>query len=590
MEFEFTWLVVAALLILASVLAHLVSRRFGAPILLVFLLLGMLAGEDGPGGIPFNDAHVAFLVGSMALAVILFDGGLRTPIAAIRVAWAPALVLATLGVVVTAGVVALFLGLAFAMDWRRAMLIGSIVASTDAAAVFGLLGQHGIGLRDRLRATLEVESGANDPMGVFLTIVFVEMLRQNVETLSWSVLAQFAEQMGIGMAAGIGGGLMLVWLMNRLEMTGGLYPILAFAMAMLVFAGTQSVGGSGFLAVYAAGVVFGNRRVRALQLVGRFFDGLTWLGQIGLFLMLGLLITPSQLPAQAPAAFLVAVVLILLARPLAVILSLSPFGFTLREQLFVAWVGLRGAVPIFLALIPLVAGLDAGSTMLKAAFVVVLVSLAVQGWTIPFVARLLRVALPPTPEPAPRLDVDLIHQLDRDLIAYEVKPHSRATDWKLAELRLPDRVRVVSVLRGEQVLSPESLERLQADDIALVLTPPEHNLAVDRWFSSRFASTASDLPENAGDFVLDADHLVRELVASYGLAMAAEDMPLTLAQALHRRLGSAVGRGDRVRIGTVELVILDMIGDDVRRVGLILDPAPRGWRGLVAKFRRAPAP
>ncbi|MCC7045726.1 MAG: potassium/proton antiporter [Alphaproteobacteria bacterium] len=589
MEFEFTWLVVAALLILASVLAHLVSRRFGAPILLVFLLLGMLAGEDGPGGIPFNDAHIAFLVGSMALAVILFDGGLRTPVAAIRVAWAPALVLATLGVVATAGVVALFLSYAFAMDWRRAMLIGSIVASTDAAAVFGLLGQHGIGLRDRLRATLEVESGANDPMGVFLTIVFVEMLRRNVDTLGWSVLAQFGEQMGIGMAAGIGGGFVLVWLMNRLEMTGGLYPILAFAMAMLVFAGTQSVGGSGFLAVYAAGIVFGNRRVRALQLVGRFFDGLTWLGQIGLFLMLGLLITPSQRPAQAPA-FLVAGVLILLARPLAVILSLAPFGFALREQLFVAWVGLRGAVPIFLALIPLVAGLDAGGTMLKAAFVVVLVSLAVQGWTIPFVARLLRVALPPSPEPAPRLDVDLIHQLDRDLIAYEVKPRSRATDWKLAELRLPERVRVVSVLRGEQVLSPESLERLQADDVALVLTPPEHNLAVDRWFSSRFASTVSDLQENAGDFVLDADHLVRELVDSYGLAMAQEDMPLTLAQALHRRLGDKVGRGDRVRIGTVELVILDMIGDEIRRVGLILDPAPRGWRGLVAKFRRAPKP
>ncbi len=590
MQFEFTWLVIAALLTLASVFAHLVSRRFGAPILLVFLVVGMLAGEDGPGGIEFDDARLAFLVGSMALAVILFDGGLRTPMAAIRVAWGPALVLATLGVVVTAGVVAACLVAAFALDWRKAMLIGSIVASTDAAAVFGLLGQHGIGLRDRLKSTLEVESGANDPMGVFLTIVFVEMLRQDVQALGWGVLAQFAEQMGIGFAVGISGGFVLVWMVNRLELSGGLYPILAFAMSLLVFAGAQTVGGSGFLAVYVAGIVFGNRRVRALQLVGRFFDGLTWLGQIGLFLMLGLLITPSQLPAQAPLALVVGLVLIVAARPLAVIASLAPFGFALREQLFVAWVGLRGAVPIFLALFPLMAGQDPDRAMLKVAFVVVLISLAVQGWTIPFVARRLGVALPPAPEPAPRLDVDLIHGLDRDLIAYEVKPHSRATDWKLAELKLPDRVRIVSVLRGEQVLVPETLERLQADDIVLVLTPPEHNLAVDRWFSSRFASTASDLQENAGDFVLDADHRVEELVDSYGLAMDKEDMDLTLAQAIRRRLGESVGRGDRVRVGAVELVVLDKIGEEIRRVGLVLDPAPRGWRGLVAKFRRRSAP
>lgn len=589
MSHEFTWLVIAALLILASVFAHLVSRRFGAPILLVFLILGMLAGEDGPAGIQFDDARLAFLVGSMALAVILFDGGLRTPMSAIRVAWGPALVLATLGVIVTAGVVALCLMYAFQMEWRRAMLIGSIVGSTDAAAVFGLLGQHGIGLRDRLKATLEVESGANDPMGVFLTIVFVEMLAQNVDTLNWGVLGQFAHQMGVGFAMGIAGGFALVFLMNRLEMTGGLYPILAFAMSLLVFAGAQSVGASGFLAVYVAGIVFGSRRVRALQLVGRFFDGLTWLGQIGLFLMLGLLITPHQLPAEAPIALTVAVALILLARPAAVIVSLAPFGFTLREQLFVAWVGLRGAVPIFLAVLPLMAGLDGGRTMLKVAFVVVLVSLAVQGWTIPFVARLLGVALPPEPEPAPRLDVDLIHQLDRDLIAYEVKPHSRATDWKLSELKLPERVRIASVLRGEAVLTPDSLDRLQVDDVVLVLTPPEHNLAIDRWFSSRFASTATDLQENAGDFVLDAEHKVRELAGTYGLAMGKDEMDLTLAQALERRAGGVPGRGDRIRVGEVELVVLDKIGDEVKRVGLILDPAPRGWRGFVAKFRRGPA-
>lgn len=586
MDFGFQWLAFGALLILASVFAHLVSRRFGAPILLVFLVVGMLVGEDGPIGIQYDDARGAFLIGSLALAVILFDGGLRTPMSAIRSAWAPSLVLATVGVIVTAGVVAAFLSIVFKLDWRGSMLIGSIVAATDAAAVFGLLGQHGIGLADRLNSTLEVESGANDPMSIFLTVVLVEMLQLNQPFLEPSVLLAFVREMGLGFVIGVAGGYGLAWLVNRVEMTGGLYPILAFAGALLIFAGTQTVHGSGFLAVYVAGVVFGNRRVRALQLVVRFFDGLTWLGQIGLFLLLGLLVTPSALPDAAPIAISVAVVLIVLARPIAVMLSLAPFGFTMREQLFVSWVGLRGAVPIFLALLPYLADLDPQRFFFKVAFVVVLVSLAVQGWTMPIAARLLGVALPPVPEPAPRLDVDLIHTLDRDLIAYEVKPHSRATDWPINDLRLPERVRIVSVLRGDQVLAPESLERLAANDVALVLTPPEHSLAVDRWFSRRFASTATDLPEAAGDFVLDGSQKMRELSESYGIPVDAKELDLTLEQAILARRGKGAGRGDRVRIGPIALVVLDKIGSEIKRVGLILDPPPEGWRGLLARLRR----
>ena len=585
MHFEFHWLVVAALLLLASIFAGLVSRRFGAPLLLVFMVLGMLAGENGPGGIDFNDAEFAFLIGSIALAVILFDGGLRTPMSAIRVAWGPALALATLGVVVTAGVVAEALILGFGTEWRRAWLIGSIVASTDAAAVFGLLSQHGIGLSDRLKATLEVESGANDPMGVFMTVVFVDLLRLNIDTLGLGVLLEFARQMGLGLAVGLGCGFLLVWLMNRLEMSAGLYPILAFALAMLAFGGAQTLGGSGFLSVYAAGIVFGNRRVRALQLVGRFFDGLTWLGQIGLFLLLGLLVTSSALPATALPAVLIALVLMLLARPAAVLLSLAPFGFTLREQLFVSWVGLRGAVPIFLALFPFLALLDPDRVLFGIAFVVVLVSLTVQGWTMPLAARLLGVALPPAPEPAPRLDVDLIHRMDRYLVAYEVKPHSRATDRNLAELNLPAGARIVSVLRGENALSPTTLERLEAGDLALVLTPPESNLAVDRWFSRRFASTAADLPESAGDFVLDADQKLNELAETYGIALQAGDAELTLKEAMKKRLGRKIGRGARARVGAVELVALDKIGDEVVRVGLVLDPRPvKNWRARLMRL------
>lgn len=575
LDYGIAWLLIGSLMLLGSIFAGLLSARVGAPLLLVFLAIGMLAGSEGPGGLTFDDPQLAFALGSTALAIILFDGGLRTPRATIARGLGPALALATVGVVLTAGLVAAAAHYLLGFEWVLALLLGSIVSATDAAAVFMLLGRSGIALRDRLRATLEVESGSNDPMAVFLVITFTSMLAAGELDFGWWVAADFALQMGLGGALGAAGGFALVWLMNRLELSGGLYPILALAGALLIFSGTQLTGGSGFLAVYIAGIVFGNRRVRADQLVGRFLDGLSWLSQIVLFLLLGLLVTPSELLPDLGAALVLAFFLMLVARPLATLVCLTPFRFPLREQAFSAWVGLRGAVPIFLALFPFLEGFDSSGQAFNIAFVVVLVSLLLQGWTIPWVAQRLHVALPPEPEPAMRLDLDLARRtdrMDRDLIAYEVMPHSRAADYPLAALDLPRRTRLVALIRDGVVQRLPEVTQLQAGDFVLMISPPETAATLDRFFSRRFASTAGLLSVDQGDFLVDAGTRLGDLCAAYGIELAGADPNQTVAALMRRRLGEELGRGDRLRFGQVEFIVVDQIGAEPKRVGIALEP------------------
>jgi cell volume regulation protein A len=584
-------LLVASLLLFASILAGRLSARLGAPLLLTFLGLGMLAGEDGPGGIAYDNLELSFLIGNCALAIILFDGGLRTPLPTLRAAWAPALSLATIGVLITAGVTAAGAHWLFHLHPLHAFLMGAIVAATDAPAVFMTLGHTGVTLRDRLRATLEVESGSNDPMGIFLTMACVGLIQAGGHAVGWGVAADFIRQMALGLLFGWLGGMGLAWLTNRLELAGGLYPILTLAVCLLTFSGTALSGGSGYLAMYVAGIVYGGRRVRAKTLTCRFFDGLMWLSQISMFLLLGLLVSPHQLAEQALLAFGIAMILIFAARPVAVAVALAPFGFSWPEQMFAAWVGLRGAVPIFLALLPALAGIDDSRTYFNVAFVVVLVSLVLQGWTAPWVARRLGVALAPNPEAADKLEFDMLHQIDRDLVAYTVKPHSRATDFAFAELAVPDRVRVITVIRAGTVLSPTEIDRLRANDVVLVLTPPALSLVVDRFFSRRFKSTAAFLRREQGDFFVDGASSVESLARAYGIPLTPDPLApgalartmagLTVNQLLKEHIGPTVGRGDRLRLGPVDLIVVDMIGPDIKEVGVLLrleDDQPTGWR------------
>jgi cell volume regulation protein A len=386
---------VGAGLIFVSILLTPLSARIGAPLLLLFLLLGMLAGEEGPGQVSVEEFDLVYQVGSIALAVIVFAAGLSTPLATVRKGAAPAAALATLGVALTAAVVGAVAVLVLGFPLFEGLLLGAVVSSTDAAATFLVLQQRAIELKGRNKETILVESGINDPTAIFLTTVLVTLVDSGAGHLSWSVLHIFVLQLGFGAAAGLVGGYVLARLADRLHLDPGLEPVFVLSGALILFTGTQLAGGSGFLAVYLCGLLFAHLRGHRAERTIHFHDGLAWLAQIVLFLMLGLLVTPSELPADLWQAGIVALTLMFVARPLATIVCLAPLGFSFREQAFVGWVGLRGAVPIFLAIIPVISPGPVTVEFFHIVFIVVIASLVLQGWTVPWLARRLGLAAPP---------------------------------------------------------------------------------------------------------------------------------------------------------------------------------------------------
>lgn len=448
MDFVSVPLLAAAALVFASVLAGLFSVRIGFSFLLIFLGAGMLAGEDGPGGYHFDDFRLSFWVGNLALAVILLDGGLRTAYARFRTGLRPALLLATVGVLICAGITALagvwFVGL----DWPTALLLGSIVGSTDAAAVFALLTRSGVTLNERVAATLEIESGMNDPMAVYLTVAFIALLAPGAQS-AWSTMAlSFVQQFGWGTLAGLVGGFALALLLHRIALRhaeSGILALLIVAGGLSVFAATGMVGGSGFLAVYLLGLIVANRAAEVIAPTLAAMDGYAWLAQAGMFLLLGLLVTPSTMLDSAGQALAVVLTLIFVARPVAVWLCLRPFRFSARETWFISWVGLRGAVPIVLALFPLLAGTPQAGLLFNIAFMVVLTSLLMQGSTIGLMARKLGVAMP---DPADEQQVRAVFRdfpLDPEATIGSVcefyglpmpaDPSASVGDWMVTELQ-----------------------------------------------------------------------------------------------------------------------------------------------------------
>lgn len=403
MDFVNIPLLAAAALVFLSVVSGLFSTRIGFSFLLVFLLAGVLAGEEGPGGLRFDDFTLSFWVGNVALAVILLDGGLRTSYTTFRTGLKPSLLLATAGVAVSAAVTGLAATWLLDLDWRTGMLLGAIVGSTDAAAVFALLKKSGVTLNERVAATLEIESGMNDPMAVYLTLAFIALIL-NVDSVDGSgggvatVTLTFFQQFGLGGLIGVAAGLLMAELLNRLppstDAGGGITALLLGSAGLAVFSGIGWIGGSGFLAVYLFGMIVGNRASQRVRPSLSALDGYAWLAQAGMFLLLGLLVLPSEMLSFAGPALGVAAVLMFVARPLAVWFCLAPFRFRPAEVWFISWVGLRGAVPIILAVFPLMAGVPHSMLLFNVAFVVVLVSLLLQGTTIAVAGKRLGVALP----------------------------------------------------------------------------------------------------------------------------------------------------------------------------------------------------
>lgn len=391
-------LLAGAGLVLLAIAGVAASARLGAPLLLVFLFLGMLAGEDGPGGVSFSDYNLAFILGSAALALILFDGGLGTRARLLRATLRPALSLATLGVILTAALTGVAAKYLFGIGWVEALLIGAIVGSTDAAAVLMLVAGRRMKARPRVATTLEAESGLNDPVAVIMVVILVEWLLRGAPPAPWTAALEIGWALAAGAGIGLLGGRAIAFAETRIGLPIGLYPIFAAAAAVFLFAFAQSIQASGFLAAYLAGVVFAATPHRAAAATERFMDGLAWLAQIGLFLMLGLLVTPSHALAVALPAAGVALALVFIARPIAVLISLAPFKFRMNERAFIAWMGLRGAVPIFLGAYPVLAGVENANLYFSAAFAVVTISLVMQGWTAGPAARLFGVAPPRAPD------------------------------------------------------------------------------------------------------------------------------------------------------------------------------------------------
>lgn len=443
------FLLVTGALVFASVVAGLFSARAGLSFLLMFLVVGMLAGEDGPGRIRFDNVPLSLWVGSAALCVILLDGGLRTRLSTFRTGLRPAAWLATVGVVVSAGVTGLAASWLLNLPLAAGLLVGAIVGSTDAAAVFSLLKSSGLRVSERLSSTLEIESGLNDPMAVFLVLTLVTALSQPAGLGAGEVAVAFAQQALVGAAAGVAGGLGVAALLRRLPLGGaadGLAGLLLLSSGIAVFGGAGWLGGSGFLAVYLFGLLVAHRAGQVVERALAAMDGFAWLAQALLFLLLGLLVTPHLLLDTLLPALGVAVVLMFVARPLAVALCLAPLRFTRGEIGFISWVGLRGAVPVVLALFPLLAGVPQARELFEVAFVVVLASLVLQGATMVRAAHLFGVNLPDAAdEPAARrLFGDFVidgHAPVRELCAFyglELPDHpGTLAQWIEVQLRRP---------------------------------------------------------------------------------------------------------------------------------------------------------
>ncbi len=466
-------LVTFGVLLATAILFSRVSERVGVPVLLIFIIIGMLAGSEGVGGIVFEDYGFAFRVGTVALALILFDGGLNTPVAGLRSVMGPAGVLATVGVMGTTALVAVaarFLGYAAA----PALLLGAVVSSTDAAAVFAVLRASGINLKRRVGTTLEVESGANDPMAMILTIaITTSIVAGEGIPAAGPLLTEVVTQLAIGMLAGLGAGYGGRALINRLRLpAGGLYPILTISFACLAFGVATLGAGSGFLAVYVAGAVLGDGDLPYRRSLVRVHDAVAWLGQVVMFLLLGLLVSPSRLIDAAFPGLMIGLFLAFIARPLVVAVCLAPFRYPLKETVYVGWVGLRGAVPIILASYPILAGAAGAERMFDVVFFVVVVGALLPGSTVSWVTRWLKLESREPPPASAVLEIESMRPLEGELMSFYIDEALPVTGVAMSELPFPEGSAATLIVRGQKLIAPRGGTVLLKGDHVFVFARP----------------------------------------------------------------------------------------------------------------------
>jgi potassium/hydrogen antiporter len=473
-------LLIGSLLLFVSIIAGKTSYRFGVPTLLLFLGVGMLAGSDGIGGIHFDNPQIAQFIGIVSLNFILFSGGLDTHWGSVKPIMREGFVLSTLGVLLTALSLGTFVWLVTEFTIYESMLLGSIVSSTDAAAVFSILRSKSLGLKSNLRPTLELESGSNDPMAYVLTIAFLtRVINQDMSVVS--IIPLFLRQMIVGAIGGFVFGYVSKFVINRIRLDfEGLYPVLAIALMFITFSATDAVGGNGFLAIYICAVYLGNHDLMHKKTILKMYDGLAWLMQIVLFLTLGLLVFPTHIVPFIGIGLLISLFLIVVARPLSVFLSLIFFKMRLRRRLYISWVGLRGAVPIVFATYPLLAGIDKADMIFNIVFFISVTSVLIQGTTLTVVAKWLHVALPEKVKPLSQIEKFMSVVPKTAMKEIEIKPDFHAVDKKILDMGFPKNAIIAMIKRDDKYITPNGSTMIEANDTLIILS--DHQKGLDEVF------------------------------------------------------------------------------------------------------------
>lgn len=462
-------LLVGSILLLISIIVGKTSYKFGVPTLLLFLAIGMLAGTDGIGGIQFDNPQIAQFIGIVSLNFILFSGGLDTNWNSVKPILKEGFILSTLGVLLTALSLGTFVWLVTDFTIYESMLLGSIVSSTDAAAVFSILRSKSLALKTNLRPTLELESGSNDPMAYVLTIAFLTLVVNQDQGIA-SIFPLFFQQMILGGIAGFAFGHLSKFIINYIKLDyDGLYPVLVIALMFITFSATDFVGGNGFLAIYICAVFLGNQDLIHKKTILRFFDGQAWLMQIALFLTLGLLVTPTQVIPYFGIGLLISLFLIIVARPIGVFISLAFFKMKLRRRLYISWVGLRGAVPIVFATYPLLAGIDQANMIFSIVFFISVTSILIQGTTLSIFSKWLNVALPEQSKKITETDKLILELPKSSMQEFEIFPEFYAVNKRIVDLHFPRSAFIIMIKRNGEYIRPGGSTKLQAKDILMVL-------------------------------------------------------------------------------------------------------------------------